>query len=248
MAMSGWSPDDRGVYCWRCGRTIGPSESDDRGCPRCRAEDLPWERLVRLGSFEGLIRDMVHEVKFTRWRRLGHDLGVLVGRAVAGEMARVGVDPSRAIVVPVPMSTWRRLTRGIDHTQTIARGVAQVLGTRVVRAMSRRHRPTQWSVPASRRHANVATSFRSLEGTLPDASLIVLVDDVTTTRSTLRAACNTLRKGPRSQKSSEIGRIWTAVIGVTPEPEHDRRARLDSPDPGFPGDTMKVEKVEMGDA
>jgi len=43
-------------------------------CPACRGKRLPWARAVRLGEYDGLLRDAIHEVKFTRWRTLGSDL------------------------------------------------------------------------------------------------------------------------------------------------------------------------------
>ncbi len=224
ISLAGWRPDERGAYCWRCGRTIGPSEGDESGCGACRGTKVRWDRVVRLGSFEGLLREMIHEVKFTRWRRLGRDLGAMLGERVALEMDRVGIARERVVVTPVATSTWRRITRGIDHAGTIARGVAGVLEAPLIQAMTRRHGPTQRGMAVSQRRANVAQAFRALEGVDLRGRVVVLVDDVTTTRATLDAACRTLH-GMR-QADEEPVRIWCAVLGVTPEPGQEERARL----------------------
>jgi hypothetical protein len=96
---AGWSPDPRGSYCARCGTTVGPFEAresreDGRpgGCPACSRTRPPWERVVRLGTYEGLLRDAIHEVKFGRWRRLGSDLGRLLGGAILREMDEAGLS------------------------------------------------------------------------------------------------------------------------------------------------------------
>lgn len=222
MAEAGWAPDAWTEYCQRCGQTAGPHDSDDTGCSICRKHRLPWERLVRLGDFAGLLREMVLEVKFQRWRRLGDDLGQLLGRAVGESLDRANVPRSTAAIVPVA-STWRRRTfRGIDHALVIARGVGTALGAPVVPALSRLHRPSQTSLPRSDRLANVSGSFRlrPMFGYPLAGRTVVLVDDVTTTRATLRAAAKAIGQGLKSEGANSASpgtRVWAAVLAVTPE-------------------------------
>src|SRR5438552_1298166 len=51
LAAAGWHPDSPDSYCPRCGTTVGPHESGADGCPACRERRLPWERMIRLGSY-----------------------------------------------------------------------------------------------------------------------------------------------------------------------------------------------------
>ena len=222
MAEAGWAPDGWTEYCQRCGQTAGPHDADDTGCSTCRKHRLPWERLVRLGEFEGLLREMVLEVKFQRWRRLGDDLGRLLGRAVGESLDRSNIPRSMATVVPVA-STWRRRTfRGIDHALVIARGVAAGLGAPMLPALSRLHRPSQTSLPRSDRVANVSGSFRlrPMFGYSLAGRTVVLVDDVTTTRATLRAAAKAVGQGLKTTGANSAEgetRIWASVLAVTPD-------------------------------
>jgi predicted amidophosphoribosyltransferase len=224
IAQAQWEPDEPQVYCRRCGHSVGPHEADDTGCSRCRGKRFPWERLVRLGPYEGLLRECVQEVKFTRWRRLGHELGLLLGRSLAATIEAEGVG--ECVLVPVPCSLRRRLVRGIDHSLVLTRGVAAATGLPVVRALARSHRPTQLSVPAGQRAANVAGSIR-IRGT-PDlrGRVAILIDDVTTTRATLLACAKVLDPGRKSNGDNGIGRvpgIWAAVVAVTPHPDEGPR-------------------------
>jgi predicted amidophosphoribosyltransferase len=214
IVEAGWAPDDPHQYCRRCGSTVGPHDADDTGCSACRGKRLEWDRMVRLGPFIGLLREMVLEVKFTRWRRLGHELGEVLGRAVLAAAENEGAGDG--VIVPVPMSARRRLVRGIDHTMVIARGISAVTGWRVVRGLERRHRPTQASLPASERRANIAGAITGRDRVELDARLVVVVDDVTTTRATMTAACRAIRKSLGNKPEGERGEVWGVVLGVTP--------------------------------
>ena len=65
-----WSPDPASAYCSKCGNSVGLHEQTADGCRTCRGKRLPWSRFIRLGEYHGLIREVVHEVKFTRWQRV----------------------------------------------------------------------------------------------------------------------------------------------------------------------------------
>ncbi len=176
-------------------------------------------------------------------RSLGRELGLLLGERVGqaireaqveGELER-GID---GCVAPVPTSLARRLSRGIDHAGTIAGGVAKASGLPLAAVLTRSHRPSQVSVPASQRRRNVAGSMRparlaALLGRLGlgslgrrgergresgeggrgnrRARLVVVVDDVTTTGATLREACRAVR---RAFGGREVV-LWAAVVAVT---------------------------------
>lgn len=214
----GWTPDDRDAYCNRCAGTVGPGEADGDGCAACRKRRLVWEHAIRLGSYEGLLAEAVREVKFTAWRRLGSDLGRLLGERIGEELGRVDVRPDEAVIVPVPMSWAIRMNRGIDHTLVLARAASRVSGVRVVRGLGRRHGPTQLDVPPSKRAENVRGAFRCRR-VKKSARVIVLLDDVRTTGATMTAAARTLRN-----RLGKGVRIWSAVAAVTPA--RDRRAGL----------------------
>lgn len=234
-----WVPDGVEHYCRRCGATREPGEAPivlsetSEACERCQAARLAWGRFIRLGEYEPPLDRWIHEVKFTRFRRLGEGLGVWLGEAIAAEIERSRVRialPPEVVIVPVPMSGWRRWTRGIDHTLTIARGVRRATGGTIVRALRRAHRPSQLDVRPSDRTKNLVGAFRLAKGSEKRlrGRLVVVVDDVSTTGATLSACVRILkglqREGKPQSGSAESGEIWAAALAWTAE--HRRTAPM----------------------
>lgn len=209
-AERGWSPDAASAYCSRCGSTVGAYEVDEQGCTACRGVPLAWDRAIRLGAYEGLLRDLIHELKFTAWRRVGRDMGRLLGEAIRNQAA--AFEPSRVVLVPVPSTWFRRWTRGVDHSLEICRGVQSVTSWRMERPLRRAHRASQVGLSGSRRRRNVRGAFRG-RGRLDGADLVVVIDDVRTTGATLTEACRELRRGVFGSGAGV--RLWVGTVGVT---------------------------------
>jgi ComF family protein len=209
-----WHPDEPAAYCDRCGRDIGAYESDEVQCSRCARSRLPWDRCIRLGRYDAPLADWICEVKFTRWRVLGFELGRTLGKQLRAAGFTAANYPN-AIIVPIPTSFRRRLSRGIDHAAVIARGVAWELELPLVRALKRKHRPSQRAVAFSDRVGNVSGSIhlRRTHAKKLAGRTVLLIDDVMTTGATMRTAARAL-----ASSGTPPGAIWVAVAGVTPDP------------------------------
>ena len=176
-------PRADGPRCTRCWRP------DVRGtCARCAegGPDAPaFDALRAPFRFEGLARRALLEAKF---RGVTAHLGPL-GRAAA---ALVPDDWRPEAVVAVPLGRRRERTRGFNQAREAARAVAEVLGVPLVDGLVRRGRETapQAMLDADARHLNLRGAFEVV-GTPPGRVLVV--DDVTTTGSTLSEVAAALR-------------------------------------------------------
>lgn len=221
-----WSPDSPDRYCPRCGRGVElldavAHEGPAFGCPGCRAAEVPWSRVIRLGRHEGLLRDSIHVLKFSPMWREGVTLGSWLGDAIARALVEGEVHAGGACLVPIPTTFRRRVRRGIDHTDALVRGAGRASGLAIVRALSRRHRPSQVQVPASQRRRNVRCTMRLTMG-LP--GLVVLVDDVVTTGATMGEACRAIAQGCR-QRGCPCPVLWVATCAVAGEGGENRERR-----------------------
>ncbi|MBS0192103.1 MAG: hypothetical protein U0573_13835 [Phycisphaerales bacterium] len=236
-ASSGWHPDQPGDYCPRCASTVRPFQLDTltnpATCVHCRERRPHWDRFIRLGSYTGVLAAAIRQLKFTRFRSLGEDLGRLLGLAIADELRAQSIDLARALLVPVPMTPWRRLSRGIDHTLVLTRAASRSSGIPFVRPLVRRHRPSQLEVPPSERRQNISGAFycRASIREMPADAVLIVIDDVRTTGATMMEACRTLRLGlaevravdrarvggnPNKDKTDARTQIWAATVASTP--------------------------------
>lgn len=227
---SGWTPDELLAFCDRCAHTIGPHEQHEFGCGACTSRRMRWTRIVRVGSFEGDLREWVLEAKF----QAAHASALALGRLLGRRLRDAGAEGLRgAAVVPVPVDPMRRFLRGIDHTAWIARGVGRELGIPVRRLLRARRGPSQRSVSPSAREANVRGRFVRRRGASSTAGPLIVIDDVLTTGATMRAAVRALGRVP--------GGVWCGVVAVTPEPGQPGGQKGDGGSP-----TMGMDVGECG--
>ena len=174
-------------------------------CPRCRRRRSAVDTARAAGEYEGPLRRILHAFKYEGRRVLAGPLAAMM-RAAGAEV----LDDADASV-PVPLHPWRRLRRGFNQADDLAR----LLGVPMLRALWRgRATVPQTGLSAAARRRNVRQAFglspflsherrrRLLEG-----RIIVLVDDVRTTGATLDACAATLKgAGAREVRALTIAR------------------------------------------
>ncbi len=157
---------------------------------------LPVERATSMFYYQGEgVRRLVHAMKYFNRPRVGRDLG----RIFATEMRDTDFFDGLDTIVPMPLHWLRKLERGYNQSEEIARGIADVTGLPVQTGWIRRKRYTQ---PQARlnpmtRNTNVRDAFE-LTGKNQNGGgkNILLVDDVLTTGSTLISCGRELARIP----------------------------------------------------
>ena len=185
-----------GATCPRCCSTVGPHVDATDGCPRCRGNRYRFDGAVRLGVYDGRLRQAVLAIKHAA----GEPLAEHLGRVWAAERRDRLTDPPPTVLVPIPLHWWRRFRRGYNQSAAVGRGIAAGLGLPFADPL-RRTRPTpfQTARSATERWDNVRDAFRLRVGAVVRGERVLLVDDVLTTGATADAAAGVLRGGGAAQ-------------------------------------------------
>lgn len=196
---------DHHVLCARCwGRIdfIRPPLCDRLGTPMpfdtggtqisaAAAADPPsYGRARAVARFDGLMRDLVHDLKF----RDLHTGLPLFGRWLR-EAGRELIGDAE-IAIPVPLARWRLLTRRYNQSALLAHEVARAAGLdfQPLALVRTRRTPPQVGLSRRERALNVKGAFAVPERYAAglQGRKIVLVDDVITTGATVDAAAKAL--------------------------------------------------------
>ena len=179
-----------GPVCHQCGL---PLSGQKDLCAECRAETPAFTALRSLARYEGVARACVHSLKYHRNQALGDFF--------ADPLAELVLKAGWALdlAMPVPLSPKRQEERGYNQAALLARPVALTLGVAYTSFGLIRTRNTQSQVElnAEQRRKNVVGAFRAVPEMVA-GKRILLVDDVTTTGSTLRECTYALLEGGAS--------------------------------------------------
>lgn len=183
----------RGPLCERCGRALHVSSAGTEPCASCAQGIAPvsLSRLRAATLYEGLAREAVLALKYEGTRRLAEPLGDLLAAAAR----RDELTPD--LVVAVPLHDDRQRERGYNQAQLLARRCAWRLGAPLAMDVLTRQRATmpQVGLSAAQRRVNVEGAFVLAHAAATSklaGKRILLIDDVTTTGSTLDAAAAAL--------------------------------------------------------
>ncbi len=168
-------------------------------CDLCSREPPEIDRLHCAFLFDGTIRQAIHQFKYRGARYLAEPLAVLL-------LDEIGRIPHPDLLVPVPLHPVRHASRGYNQSALLADVIGRALGVRVRQNGLRRIRdtPSQVSLSRPERWLNVRGAFEATADDVRGCS-VLLVDDVATTGSTLRAASLAL-------KSVGAGRVEAMVL------------------------------------
>jgi ComF family protein len=191
-----------GNACPRCGV---PSEDAAELCMACLHTPPPQCATVVWGEYDGVLRTAILALKHGGRDDFAAPLGDRLAAIVAVQSWASEVD----FIVPVPSHPWRRLRKPWAASRLLARTVSQKL-ERPSHSFLRRHglgRQTGHS--RAHRLELSQRSFSARAGA--DGRSVLLIDDVTTTGTTIRRASAALRRAGAKA-------VYCGVCAHAPDP------------------------------
>lgn len=166
--------------CPRCGRN-----EDD--CV-CRGHSRAYERCVSPFYHKGVVRSGIRSLKNDHYRAVTDGFAAEMAEVVRREYGGIAFD----FITAVPMHRRDYRQRGFDQTAELARSLSAVLGLPYRPALVKlQYTEPQKELSAVRRKGNLLGMFDVTADVA--GRTILLVDDVTTTGSTLEECAKMLK-------------------------------------------------------
>jgi ComF family protein len=169
----------RALFCADCGEPTAVASERLFGLP-----------LVTGGLYAPPLKPAIQRYKYGGCPELARGLA----RLLRARLAELELSPDDAFV-PVPLHPARLAERGYDQAALLAQALARAHDARFIPRLLERLRDTakQASLDRSARSDNIAGAFRQRQAF--GSGRLVLVDDVVTTGSTVRACLHALAQG-----------------------------------------------------
>jgi len=179
-------------YCLCCGRFFESSE-ESHFCSHCLRERPPFSIHRSCARYKGNLKDIILLYKYSRIRVLGKDLA-LFAHKILGEKKEIwsGVDA----IIPVPLHPKKKRERGFNQAQLLALELARLkrIELKERRLVKVKNIPPQTLLTMEERKKNISDAYRVVKGEQLVGKIVLLVDDVYTTGSTIRECSSVLKK------------------------------------------------------
>lgn len=184
--------------CVLCEKVLADTESDL--CRECRitTKSYPFGRkkvqfldsFTAVWYYDGYVRRSLLRYKFGGKRGYAPSYGRMVAMKLLREYPE-GFD----CLTWVPVSPWRRFTRGYDQVELLARAVSAELGIPAIPMLKKvRHNRRQSGIrDAASRKANVLGAYKTMQPGNIRGRRLLLLDDILTTGATASECARMLK-------------------------------------------------------
>lgn len=177
-------------YCYLCKKEGSPL------CIKClttfpKVIDTPYPFITSLYSFRNpSLKKIIHAIKYFHRK----DLIIPFVQSIVDEITKQNAHSS-CIIIPIPMPQLRKYMRGYNHAEYLAKHIAKQVNLAINTSLLARNKPKKRQVTTKSRSERINNQHNAfkVEGNVQGLH-IILIDDVSTTGSTLREARAVLLK------------------------------------------------------
>ncbi len=208
----------RQVFCIDCERQL----ADCRLPQPVQRVEADWI-CCGWGQYGGALKRAIAALKYDNHPELGRPLGQRLGQTwrqlsatrQLGQLQLKQLQLGQVIVVPIPLHAAKQQKRGYNQAELLAEGFCQVTGLRLLRQGLQRVRETEamFGLSPAQRQQNLTEAFqlgRELATAHPKTR-VLLLDDIYTTGTTIRAAVDVLHR-------ANIPVVGVAALAIATSP------------------------------
>lgn len=148
---------------------------------------MPAESIYYAGDYEGVLHTLLEKYKYEYQRDAAKSIAVLMESAYYGPL-------DNAVICPVPSAPARVRERGFDHTKLLAEEISNLLELKSVNVLGRTTNKRQVGSTRDARLKQMKNEYTINKPQLIKDKNVIIIDDVLTTGSSIRAAAKLLKK------------------------------------------------------
>jgi len=183
--------------CPKCGKI------SERGkwCSGCKGKSYLSGIIVAADYRTGPTKELIHHLKYNYILELAPiSADLLIDQLIDSEFR------GQVLITSVPLHRRRENARGFNQAEVLAKIVAGKIGYDYLPLLKRKfHKKTQVELSGKKRRENLAGIFSAIDDGIIKNKTIILVDDVSTTGTTLEECAKVLR-------ASGARQVWGLVV------------------------------------
>ncbi len=157
-------------------------------CEICSRRAFYLSRNVSLAEYRGVMKELLHALKFKGNRRLHKPIGDLAVREISRHNLRAD------IITCVPMNSRKKWKRGFNQSELIARFISKKTGIPFIALLKEeRTAVTQGELGLQARFINAINRYDVRKKTDVKDKSVMIIDDIFTTGATINECARKLR-------------------------------------------------------
>ena len=166
--------------------------SPQHRCGACLLSPPAYARARAVGYYQGVLRDLIHAMKYQRV----YGLVTPLGRLLQSHFSAYWQEQKPHAILPVPLHRRKLRSREFDQALALASHLSQHVQIPLWVDVLRRSRPTlpQVGLNAKERQRNVRGAFSVTNPSLCAGKTLLLIDDVYTTGATVQECARLLHQ------------------------------------------------------
>lgn len=192
-----------GLFCQKCGKPLPEGGAHCYFCRTAGVSGTHFEYIRAAGVYEGVLKEVIHKFKYQDKDFLVDDLSEFLIQQSKDKFNWIEID----FIVPIPLHKKSEHKRGYNQAKLLAEKVAIYFSKPLIFGNLIRVRKTkaQMQLPREKRLINLVDAFTILEPIIFKNKNILLIDDVSTTGTTIEECAKVVKR-------AGVKKIWGLVL------------------------------------